>query len=174
MSKGLPKSHSRANPQIADIVKVTVPINESITVTATSSAVGFGTAPLAGLPQGNMKLVAAVGYVKLTTADTDVVTGWHGDFGIGFAPTADADLGDALEDGIIPSTTIDAVGSTRTSALTRAASTATEEVIYDNTDASLELNLNVLIDAADMTDDTTAVFTATGELHLAYIMLGDD
>lgn len=176
MSKGLPKSMQRANPQLADIIKVAVPIRDlSITVSATGAAIGFGSAVLGGLPQGNILLLGAVAYVQLTTTDTDISAPWHGDFGIGFAPTADADLGDALEDAIVPSTTIDADGSTKASLIVRGVSTQTEQsTIIDNTAGDLELNLNVLIDAADIANDTSAVFVANGILHLAYTMLGDD
>ncbi len=174
--KGLPRSNQRGNPLLQEVIKVTIPIRDlSVTVAAASSGVAFGTAVVAGLPQGNMLLLGAVAYLELSTADADAVAGWHGDFGFGYAVTADGDLGDSNEDAIIPSTTIDADGETKASVRTRAQSTQTEQsVIVDNTDGSLEVNLNVLVDAADFTDASSAVFTANGDLHLAYIMLGDD
>ena len=45
--------------------------------------------------------------------------------------------------------------------------------IFNNTDGSLELNLNVLVDDADIDADDIPC-TADGELFIAYIMLGDD
>jgi len=176
MGKGLPRSMKRAAPLRDEIIKQVVRIKDlTVNVAAASTAVGFGTAVIGGLPQGNLLLLGAVAYLSLTTADTDAAAPWHGDFGIGTAPTADADLGDAEDDNIIPSTTIDAAGSTRTSATVRATSTTTEQgAIIDNTDGSKELNLNVLVDAADMADDSAAAFTANGYVVIAYIPLGDD
>ena len=46
--------------------------------------------------------------------------------------------------------------------------------IFDNTDGSLELNLNLLIDEPAITNDTTAAFSVNGVVHLAYVVLGDD
>ena len=44
--------------------------------------------------------------------------------------------------------------------------------VLDNTDGSLELNLNLLIDDANISG--AADFTATGVVELSYIILGDD
>lgn len=175
MTHGLPKSLERAAPALAQVKKVSIPFKDvALTVAAVGSAVGFGSVTLAGLPEGNLKLLGAVAYLQLDTASANLATSWHGDFGIGYVATTDADLGDAAEDAIIASTTIDAVASTKTSAIVRGASTATEEVIYDNTAGTAALKLNVLVDAGDITDDQSGVMHASGIVHLAYIVLGDD
>ncbi len=176
MSKGLPRSMSRGAALRQEIIKLVFPIkNLAIDVTSVSTAVGFGSAVIGGLPVGNLVFLGSVAYLKLTTADADGATAWHGDFGVGTAPTADADLGDAEDDNIIPSTTIDAVAATKISLVTRGASTQTENgAIIDNTDGSKELNLNVLIDAADIADDAVVSMTADGVLHVLLAVLGTD
>jgi hypothetical protein len=56
-------------------------------------------------------------------------------------------------------------------ALQRAAQPA--QTILDNTDGSLEINLNVLINDASISADAQAA-TADGYIVLSYIVLGDD
>ena len=53
------------------------------------------------------------------------------------------------------------------------AENATQAVI-DNTDGSGELNLNVLLDADEVTDGETLNVSVTGTLDVAYTVLGDD
>lgn len=46
--------------------------------------------------------------------------------------------------------------------------------LFDNTDGSLEVNLNVLIDADDISDGEDADLTVNGVVYLALAVLGDD
>lgn len=55
----------------------------------------------------------------------------------------------------------------------RARGTNATQAILDNTDGSLELNLNLLIDDANISADSQSL-TASGELHIVYSVLGDD
>ena len=45
-------------------------------------------------------------------------------------------------------------------------------VIFDNTAGALEVNLNLLIDDADISG--TVAITVSGTVDISYIMLGDD
>lgn len=176
MSKGLPRSMSRGAPLRQEIIKQNIKFTKEITITGVDSSVDAGTAVIGDLPQGNILLLGATAYVKVdATGQAEVTTNWGGDFGIGTVPQNDVDLADAGEDNIIASTPVNAVSSTKASAVTRGASTQTENgQIFDNTDGSLELNLNLLIDDNVITDDEDGVFTVSGVLHIAYIVLGDD
>ena len=171
--KGLPRSlkHAAANA----VVKKTVEVSATVTVSATGAAIGFGSAVIGDFPEGNILFLGAVAYVALagSGADANLTDTWSGDYGIGTAPVADADLGDATDVDIIAST---AVGPAVAEAIaaTRGATGATIPQIFDNTDGSLELNLNVLIDAANIGDDQSVDLTATGVLYLAYAVMGDD
>jgi hypothetical protein len=134
-------------------------------------APGFGTAVLSGLPQGNLLILGAVLYLQFTKGNANISATFNGDYSLGSAPTADGVLAGAEVD-LIPSTsTVPAVSGT--SSDNRATSaTATSGLILDNTDGSLELNLNLLVDDADISGAST--MTASGALHLAYCVLGDD
>lgn len=172
MGKGLPRSMSRGAAQHQDIVKQVVNINRSVSVTATGAAVGFGSAVIGDLPEGNILFLGAVGYVQLSGsgADANLDATWDGDFSIGTAPTADVTLSGAEVD-ILASTAL-GVATAEVSPRVRAVNAT--QAIFDNTDGSLELNLNVLVDAANIGDGATVALTARGTLQLAYVVMLDD
>lgn len=174
MGKGLPRSMSRGSPQRQEIIKQTFLIEDlDITVTGgASTAAGFGSAVLGDLPEGNILFLGAVAYVQFagSGSDANLAADWEGDFSIGSTPASDATLTGADVD-IIASTAL-AAASSEVGARTRG--TNATQVMLDNTDGSLELNLNLLTDDNDVTDSQTAVITANGELIIAYIVLGDD
>lgn len=176
MSKGLPRSMARGAPLRQEIIKLDLAVSGTLDITGVDSAVDAGTFVIAGLPQGNLLFLGAVSYIQVDGgSDAHIIDNWAGDYGIGVAPNADLDLGDAEEDAIIPSTALAAGASDKLAPLTRGASTGTEQgVIFDNTDGSLELNLNLLIDDNVITDTEDGTFVISGSLHLAFIPLGDD
>jgi hypothetical protein len=172
MGKGLPRSMSRGVPQRQEIIKQTVNIDTTVTVSATSTAVGFGTVVIGDIPEGNVLLLGAVAYLQLSGSgsDANLAATWDGDFSIGSTATADVTLS---------GTDVDIIASTSTGAATaevspRVRAANATQAILDNTDGSMELNLNVLIDAANITDDTSVVLTASGVLQLVYVVMLDD
>lgn len=178
MGKGLPRSLSKnVDPRNAVVPAVRdYTISGSLDITGVAAAVDAGTFVIGDLPEGNILFLGAVASVVVdATGDTDVIVDWTGDFGIGTIPNADLDLGDAGDDDIIPSTALTADTGLRITLATRGASTATENgVILDNTDGSLELNFNLLIDDNVITDTEDGTFVVTGNLKICYIVLGDD
>ena len=175
MSKGLARSLDRG-PR-GKIVNKHVPISGSMDITGVAVAVDAGTFVIEGLDQGNLLLLGAVAYVEVDAGvDADVLDTWAGDYGIGSIPNADLDLADPGDDDIIPSTPLLAGGADKLSPRARATSTEAVEqgVILDNTDGSLELNFNLLIDDNFITDAAVGTFAVTGDLFLAYVILGDD
>lgn len=168
--KGLARSIGRGNAVQAPIVKQTVPLR-GVTISVADGAPGFGTVVIGDLPEGNILFLGAVSYLRFTTADADVTATFDGDYAIGTAPTADNSLSGSEAD-IIPSTALGAATS-KVSPVVRGVSTdALGGGILDNTDGSLELNLNLLID--DSAISGAADFTVEGFMDLAYIVLGDD
>lgn len=168
MSKGLPRSLSRG--QGANTPKVTkIPFSKTISVAAVSTAVGFGSAVIGDFPKGMILLLGAVIEDLVVTGDgTDIDATFDGDFGIGTTPAADATISGADVD-IIGSTALaTAVDDVSTQA---AAASNVTPALFDNSDGSLEINLNLLVDAADIADDSTPDATATGTLRLAYAVL---
>lgn len=174
--KGLVRSMSRGPAILQTVVKTSLPIKGTVEITGVDSAVDAGTLVLAGLPQGNLLLLGAVAYVSVTAGeDTAVIDNWGGDFGIGYAANVDSDLADAQEDAVVASTSLTAGAEDKTTPVTRGASTATEHgLIIDNTEGSLALYLNLLVDDNVITDTETGSFEVSGFLHLAFIVLGDD
>lgn len=172
MGKGLPRSLARGAPQRQDIIRQVVNINHSVAVTATGAAVGFGTSVIGDLPEGNILFLGAVGYVQLSGSgsDANLDATWDGDFSVGTAPTADVTLSGAEVD-ILGST---ALGAATAEVSPRVRAVNATQAMLDNTDGSLELNLNVLIDAANIVDGSTVNLTARGTLQLVYVVMLDD
>lgn len=171
--KGLPRSRGRGGQAVspAPFTK-SIPFSKIVSVDGLTG-VGFGTVVIGGLPIGNLLLLGAVSYLKLTKLSASGVQDtFDGDYAIGSAPTADATLNGSE---------VDIIGSTALNAATggvspRARGTTTVALagtILDNTDGSLELNLNVLIDDANISANAQTL-TAEGMLHISLVRLGDD
>lgn len=169
MGKGLPRSTARAPAMRSAVQKLNIPMNALAIAVAGASGIGFGTTVLRGLPQGNILLLGAVCNAQFTHgADANAIATFTGNFGIGSAP---------VTAGTMTGTQADIIASTALSAATANVSPAVRvanatQAILDNTDGSLELNLNLLIDDASISG--AAGFTAVGFLSIAYIVLGDD
>lgn len=173
MGKGLPYSTSRGHAQKQELIRRDIALDgKVVTVSATGSAVGFGSVVVEGLPEGNILLLGAVGNVGFagSGSDDNLTDTWSGDFGLGTTPASDATISGADED-ILPETAIGAAVS-EVIAATRAVNAT--QAMLDNTANDLELNLNLLIDAANIADDESVDITLSGTLHLVYIVLGDD
>lgn len=173
MSKGLPRSRGRGSALSNPIIKQTVTIRDATLNVDGATGVGFGSVVIGDLPAGNVLFLGAAAYIQATgPTDAALVDTWNGDFAVGTTPAGDATLSGADED-IITETAIGpavAEASPRTRAVS---AVALAGVILDNTDGSLELNLSLLVDDADISGDDLD-FTINGEVQLAYIMLMDD
>ena len=174
MAKGLLRSLGRASESDQKIVKRQITFSASLDITGVDATVDAGTVVVGQLPEGNILLLGAVASVAVAGgADTHIIDNWDGDYGIGTAPNADVDLGDAEDANIVPSTAISAGASDKDAPLTKGVSTATEQVIIDNTAGAMELNLNILIDDNVITDAEDGTFAVSGVLDIVYIVLGD-
>jgi hypothetical protein len=173
MGKGLPRSMSRGEPLRQEIIKQTVTVRDATLSIDGASGVGFGSVVIGDFPEGNILVLGAVAYMQFTgpTAAT-LADDWEGDFAIGSTPASDA-TATATDINVITSTPI-AAATAEVSPRTRGTSTATDlDHVLDNTDGSLELNLTLLVDDADISADGLD-FTVNGELQLVYIVLLDD
>lgn len=173
MSKGLPRSTGRGDPQIRDIVKQVLPFAGSL-ISSGATGVGFGTTPILGLPEGNILILGAVAYAVVSK---DTVAGaagtldaFTGSYAIGSVANADADLTDATDFDVVAATVL-AAATAGVSPTTRGAGAA--QSIIDNTDKSKKLNFNLLLDDASVSADTQHM-KVKGTLYIAYIVLGDD
>jgi len=173
--KGLLRSLGRASETDRSIVKRRIAFSFSADITGEADTVDATTAVIGQLPEGNILLLGAVAYVAVKAGtDEHVIDDWDGDYGIGTAPNGDYDLSDAEDDNVVPSTALASAADDKDAQSTRGLSTATEQVILDNADGSMELNLNILIDDNVITDTEDGTFAISGTLDIAYIVLGDD
>lgn len=169
MSKGLPRSMSRGNPQRQEIIKKTFSFTNVAVSVAGASGVGYGTAVIGDFPEGNILFLGAVSYVQVTgPTSASLDDTWDGDYSIGTTATADATLS---------STDANIIGSSPFGAATSEVSpvargTGVTAAVLDNTDGSLELNLNVIVDDANIS--ATVAMTASGTVTVLYAMMGDD
>lgn len=159
----------RRGPVQQPVVKQAIPVRNVPVSVAGTTGVGFGTAVVGDFPAGNILLLGAVSYMQFSTVDGDVQATFDGDYSIGTTPTADATLS-GTEINVVPSAALGAA-TAGVSPVARSASTAASAIL-DNTDGSLELNLNLLVDDANISG--TGDFTVNGVIHIAYIVLGDD
>jgi hypothetical protein len=173
MGKGLKRSLSGAvstHVIIKDLIKVSA---VSLTV-AGASGVGFGSIAAGDFPQGNILFLGCVAYMTFTGPISGSLSDtWAGDYGVGTTPASD---------GTITVGDVDIVSSTALAAATAEVSPRTRGVqndgslagvMFDNTDDSLEINLNLLIDDADISADGI-IMSCTGEIFISYVVLGND
>lgn len=171
MGKGFPYAMSRAPAANTPVKKATLVLRDfAVSVAAAGAAVGFGTAVVGDFPQGNILILGTVANLAFTATGTNATVTFAGDFSIGTTPTADVTL-DGTDVNIVGSTAMGPAVSRVTPAARGALGTP---FLVDNTDGSLEMNLNVLIDAANITDSATVPMLVDGEIYIAYIVLGDD
>ena len=175
MAKGLPRSLSRGDrASNAEILKRSIPVDKTVDISATGAAVGFGSVVLEGLPEGHLVVLGTIAkFVFDASGDQADLTNnaWDGDFSLGSTPTADATLSGTDVD-IVASTTIPQAAATSVAGPVSGLNTTS--AVLDNSDGSLEINLNVLIDAADIADDSTVTVAVRGTVEITYLNIGDD
>lgn len=138
----------------------------TIDVADPGGANAFFTGVLGDLPEGNILLLGAIGYFTLTRGDTDITATFTGNIAVGSAATADATLNGSEVD-ILPSTALAAGVSGVSSANRLANATA---VMLNNTDGSLELNLNGFIADAAIAAASSLLVSADMSLLIAKMM----
>lgn len=169
MPKGLQRSIHRGPGVRQDLQNFALPF--STTITITDGAPGFASLVLTDLPEGNILYGGAVVNLTMTSLDANIIDAFDGDFALGMAPTVAGAL-TGNEANLTPSTPlVTAVGAESTG--NRAAgANAQNGTIFDNTDSTLEVNLNISLDDASISADGDVL--VEGILFLAYTQLGDD
>lgn len=170
--KGLLRSLAHAPASRSEIVKAVIPFAVGL-VSSGATGVGFGTTPIAGLPEGNILILGAVAYAvvsKDTVAGAaGVLDAFTGNYSIGTSATVDATL-DTTDANIVASSAISAA-TAGVSPNTRG--TGATAAVIDNTDSSKVVNLNLTLADASVSADTQHM-KVSGTLYLSYIVLGDD
>lgn len=166
MARGSPRSLERAN-----IVTQPFVVSNRVSVSIDgSSGAGWGTAVIGGLPEGFLSLKAAVAAVTvLGTGGTGIAATWSGDVAVGTTPTADNTLG-GTDVNVTAST---AIGPAVAGVIGRVSALGSTAVLLDNSGGSLELNLNVLVDDANVSG-TEGTLDIDVVVWLDMTILGDD
>lgn len=173
MPKGLPRSLSRGHALKKPIINKTIRVNTLVTATAAATGVGFGNVALAAFPEGNVLFLGAVANLRVSALGanaTNAIAAFNGDYSIGSGADADGTLSGADVNLVAPT----ALGPAVARVTPFARGTGATQTVLDNTARTLNMNLNVLVDAADITDATSVTLTVEGTLDIAYVMLGDD
>lgn len=173
MPKGLPRSLARGRALKKPIINQTIRVNAQVTATAAAAGVGFGNVALAAFPEGNVLFLGAVANLRFSALGanaTNAIAAFNGDYAIGSTVDADGTLS-GTEVNLVAST---ALGPAVARVTPFARGSGATQVVLDNTARTLNMNLNVLVDAADITDATSVTLTVEGTLDIAYVMLGDD
>lgn len=173
MAKGLPRSiaHAKAGTEPSPRrVRYDVK-NLALSISSVTTADGSGTVVVGDFPEGNILYLGGIAYLRFSTTDADITSAvWEGDYSIGTTATADTTL-DGTDVNLIASSAVGPAVS-KISPVTRGAGATL--AMFDNTDGSLEVNLNAKVDAAHIGDGATGSFTVDGYVELVYIVLGDD
>lgn len=167
--KGLSRSLSRApaNKRTA-APRVFAATAATVSITG-ASGVGYGTIVIGGLPEGNLLFQGAVAYVTVDeNGSASVSDTFNGDFSVGTTPASDGTLTGA-DVNIVGSTVL---GPAVSGVTPEARGTNATAAVIDNTDGSAELNLNILIDDADISADVDLLVTY--RVALSFVVLGDD
>ena len=178
MSKGLPRSLAHANTSVLTINSYA--IDHTMSFTGASGSADDATVVIGGLPEGNILFLGAVSYLTLTgPTSADLADDFQGDYSIGTAPNTDDELMFLTDSDIIVGTPIAAATAevspkTRSTTNHDAVDLGLLSKIFDNTDGSIELNLNVLLDDGEITNLASVDITAKGVLHIAFAIMGDD
>jgi hypothetical protein len=168
--KGLQRSLSRGPKATKDVNVARLVVDESLSFTGVTDTAQFATKALAALPEGNVLLLGAVANLTFTgPTSANLTNDFEGDIALGTAPTADTTLNGA-EVNLIASTAIPAA----TAEVSTVRATNATQAIIDNTDGSGEINLNVTLDANEVSNGQTVAIAVTGTVDIAYIVLGDD
>lgn len=172
MTKGLERSRRRGPPASQNVARVDLPVRGKVISTTDTGAPGaWGTVVLGDVPEGNLVLLGALMNLRLTKNDGNIIDAFNGNVALGTAPTADVTLGGAEVD-LLPSTAL-VTGVAGVSNGNRVPGAATlAGTVFDNTDGSLELNLNLFI--PDASSSANSSLTLEGVVHLIFAVLGDD
>jgi hypothetical protein len=174
MAKGLPYSTGRGVANALPIVrKFRYALNnKALAVTGgAATALGFGSANLGGLPEGNLLVLGALVNVRFFSADADVIATWSGNLSVGSTATADTTL-DGTDANFVATTAIGAA-TAKLSPIIRATGITTAFYL-DNTAASLSAFLNMTTADNSVTDSLVGDFTVNGWVDLVLAVLGDD
>lgn len=143
-----------------------------ISVSATGSAVGFGSAVIGEFPTKQLFIRGSAARLSFVKQDANIIATWSGDWALGSAPTADAVLTDATDFDVAGASGGFAIGPAVAGVIAAPAAPARTNIEVVKTWAAAdEVNLNLLVDAASITDDETGVVKVYGTIDFMMAVL---
>ena len=172
MTKGLRRSAARAvnGGKHQPIVRQKFRFKD-LTISVADGNPGYGTVAAFNLPEGNILIHGAIGYIQLSTSDADITSTFDGDLSVGTGTTSDGSLSGAEVD-LFASTALGAATAKVSPVVRLTSSTSTTGVIHDNTAAGITFYFNLLIDDAAISG--AADFLINGSIEVLFTVLGDD
>jgi hypothetical protein len=172
--KGFIRSLARGKPQSQALMRQRIRLSAKAIQVDGATGVGFGTAVIGDFPDGNILIFGAVAYLQFTkaAAASGIQAAFDGDFSIGTTATADATLS-TTDANIIASTALGAATAGVSPVVRGVSAVPAVATVLDNTDGSLELNLNLIIDDTNISADDQDL-TVTGYVDISYAVMGDD
>jgi len=128
-----------------------------------ATGVGFGGTKIYDLPEGRILVQGVTVDSLIVTVGTGLDAADGGDWSFGTAITTNATL-DGVNVDIAPKTSADAINSTNSTALAASAQ-------FDGTTTAKDININMIIDDADIAATVTNTVDAT--VTVTWINLGD-
>lgn len=170
--KGLKRSLDRGNSLEQHIIKSTLQMDALfLPMTNVPFDTAWGTIALDRFKKGNVLFLGARADIIFAKTDANISNTFEGIFSFGTEPsTSNADLVGAFAD-LIPAFLLGPASSGVTSN-ERAWSLTQAGEVFDNTDSSLDVNLNIHI--FDDSIFNHSALLVTGNITTAYLLLGDD
>lgn len=145
-----------------------------ITVISVTTGNGVGGSKIYDFPEGQLNVLGTVSDLSLVIAAGDQADFTDatpaGDIGVGTLAPANADaLGtDATDDNFSTAVALTMAAYSSSSQLVSEAA-----LIHDGTSTAIDMLVNILIDAADIDDDTTSTVYVSGTVLIHWMNLGD-
>ena len=173
--KGLPRSLSRARKTTARVMRETYSLKDVVLTTANgATSEGWATHPVGQLPEGYVKIhgITVTNMIVTAVSGGGIADTWDGDWGLGTSPSVDETPPAGAFENLVATTAFGAATSAVSPAQNEFGDIADLDDPFDNTAGAMEINLNIMVDDANITADDT--LTLAGEVTISYVVLGDN
>lgn len=140
-----------------------------VTVANTTGA-SFGGVKLYDFPEGRLLVLGVTASLGFVWTGESIAAAGSGDYSLGTTITANATL-DTTKVDLLPSTAMTDPAVLGVAAATSGALAASAQ--FDGTGTAKDLNLNIIIDDADVADGDSDTVLASGTITVHWILLGD-
>lgn len=151
-------------------------VNTPVAITSTTTANGFGGVKVYDFPAGHINVLGTVGDLSISVASAEQANftdnAPEGDIGIGSVIIANADaMGTDATDDDYATATAFAMTAFTDASVTLPPDAASYKL--DGTGTAKDVNVNVLVDAADIDDDASTEVLVSGTIRICWLALGD-